>query len=272
MSQENKILARVKKMLALGNDAGATEAERDTAMKMAYNLLAKYNLSIADLPADQNDEARELLSVVISADKWARSLAHAVAKLFFCKYWFSRTGTAGKDSHQFVGRQSNTLTAMHMTEYLIKSIKKEATRRFASPTSPDGRSFCVGAVDTIYDRVIILLQKGIQEEAPVPEPQPKHSADGDDAQAPIVLALGTSAAPAAEGTSHALALTKLHEAEKEANNTYAEKVLGVETKKEKGRADNRLLANAYDQGSDFGNKVSLTNQIAGSAPKRVVIK
>jgi len=40
MSIENKVLERVKKMIALGNDSAATEAERETALRMAYNLLA----------------------------------------------------------------------------------------------------------------------------------------------------------------------------------------------------------------------------------------
>jgi len=69
MSIENKVLERVKKMIALGNDAAATEAERETALRMAYNLLAKYNLSMSDLPEDESHEARERQDVVISADR-----------------------------------------------------------------------------------------------------------------------------------------------------------------------------------------------------------
>lgn len=236
MNAENKILARVKKMLAIANDDRAPQAERDTAMKMAYNLLAKYNLSIADLPADQNDEARESQSVVISADKWARSLSSSMAKLFFCKYWFERTGVSGKDGHRFVGRQSNVLTAMHMSEYLIKSLKKEATKRYKSPTSPEGRSFCVGATTVIRNRVDEMLAKGSEDES-------------------------------GKEIGNALVLLKLHDSEKEANDRYADEVLGIKLKVTI-RADNSLRAGAMHAGRDFGSKVSLATQIGGSTPKR----
>ena len=52
MAANEKVLERIKKMLTLGNDAGATEAERETALRMAYNVMAKYNLTIADLPSE----------------------------------------------------------------------------------------------------------------------------------------------------------------------------------------------------------------------------
>ena len=56
MAANEKVLERIKKMLTLGNDAGATEAERETALRMAYNVMAKYNLTIADLPSEAKGE------------------------------------------------------------------------------------------------------------------------------------------------------------------------------------------------------------------------
>ena len=46
--ERNKILARVRKLLNLANNAAATEGERDNAMRMAHATLAKYNLSLAE--------------------------------------------------------------------------------------------------------------------------------------------------------------------------------------------------------------------------------
>lgn len=45
----NPILEKVKKLLALAGNAGATEGERDNALRMAHGLLAKHNLDMADL-------------------------------------------------------------------------------------------------------------------------------------------------------------------------------------------------------------------------------
>lgn len=229
MNIENKVLERVKKMIALGNDAAATEAERETALRMAYNLLAKYNLSLSDLPEDGSNEARERQDVVISADRWARSLAQAVAKLFFCKYFYSQTGTSGKDKHCFVGRQSNVITARYMSEFLIKSVKRESTSRYKSPTSPHGRSFCVGTVDSIRKRVEEMLKQD------------------------------TESTP---GT--ALVLVTLHQREADANSKWLEQE-GLSLTTSKSRADNSLRVGAFYDGREYGKTVSLNQQVKNSA-------
>lgn len=236
MTDTNKILERVKKMVALGNDAGATEAERETALRMAYNLLAKYNLSMGDLPEDQSNEARERQDVVISADRWARSLAQAAAKLFFCKYFYSKTGTSGKDRHCFVGRQSNVMTALYMAEYLIKSVKREATSRYKSPTTPQGRSFCVGTVDSIRKRVEQMIKTD------------------------------TESTP---GT--ALVLASLHEREADANKKWLNGA-GVSLTTSKARADNALRAGAFYDGREYGKTVSLNKQVGGSSGRFKALK
>lgn len=229
MSVENKVLERVKKMIALGNDAAATEAERETALRMAYNLLAKYNLSLSDLPEDGSNEARERQDVVISADRWARSLAQAVAKLFFCRYFYSQTGTSGKDKHCFVGRQSNVITARYMSEFLIKSVKREATSRYKSPTTPQGRSFCVGTVDSIRKRVEVMIKSD------------------------------TESTP---GT--ALVLVSLHERESTANQKWLDSE-GLSLTTSRARADNSLRAGAFYEGREYGKTVSLNQQVKNSA-------
>jgi hypothetical protein len=225
MAIETKILDRVKKMLALGNDAAASEGERETALRMAYNLLAKHNLSLSDIPAEQVGELRERQDIIVSADKWARSLAHSVAKLFFCKYFYIRTQTSGKDKHCFVGRQSNVLTATYMTEYLIKSVKREAAKRYKSVTSPEGRSFCVGTVSAIRARVDEMLERGTEETV-----------------------------------SNALVLINVHKAEDLANNSWLENV-GMKLTVGKARADNSLVGGAFYDGKAFGKTVSLVQQV-----------
>lgn len=229
MTIENRVLERVKKMIALGNDAAATEGERETALRMAYNLLAKYNLSLSDLPEDQSNEAREQQDVVISADRWARSLAQAVAKLFFCRYFFSRTSTSGKDKHCFVGRQSNVITARYMSEFLIKSVKREASSRYKSPTTPQGRSFCVGTVDSVRKRVEEMIKQD------------------------------TESTP---GT--ALVLVGLHQREADANEKWLNGT-GVSLTRAKARAHNSLRASAFYDGREYGKTVSLNQQVGATA-------
>lgn len=228
---ENKVLARIKKMLALGNDAAATEAERETALRMAYNLLAKYNLSISDVPGDTQNEAREKQEFMMSADIWARGLCGSIGKLFFCNYYFVRHG-AGKDGHHFIGRQSNVVTATYMAEFVLRSIKKEATKRYKSPTSPEGRSFCVGTVNVICRRVFEMIRTAPEDSKP--------------------------------GTE--LVLVKLHDSEADANKMWLSTELNIEVTKAKGRADNSLRADAYSDGKAFGKTVSLNQQVGATVP------
>lgn len=233
----DRVLDKIKKMLALGKDAGATEGEREAAMHHANLLLRKHNLSMMDLPPDQHTEAREEQSTTISADKWARALASSVASLFFCNYYYCRTGSAGKDEHYFIERQSNVVTAAYMAEYLIKSIKREATKRYKSPTSPEGRSFCVGTVNTIRRRV--------EEMKRTPE------------------------ADATPGT--AVVLANLYQLESKANEQWLTDK-GVTLHTGKARQDNSLVGSAYSAGKEHGKSVSLNQQVtAGSVPKRTLL-
>lgn len=238
MSELNqKKIALLKKVMALANDERANEGEREAAMRQAANIMQKYNLSLADLPADQQDEARGEQNVTISADTWARNLCQSVGSLFFCNYFYGRTGTAGKDHHYFVGRQSNVVTAMGMCEYLIKSIKKEASKRYKSPTSPEGRSFCVGAVRAIAARAA-------------------EQRKGDTAE----MTPGT-----------AVVLANQYQLENDANKAFMESA-GRAVTSTKARTDNSLRASAFHAGKEHGKTVGLNTQLGTTAKvKRTLI-
>ena len=61
-----KILDKVKKLLAVANNEAATEGERDNALRMAHNMLAKHNLAMADLDEHNKLEGRdEYLSTAV---------------------------------------------------------------------------------------------------------------------------------------------------------------------------------------------------------------
>lgn len=224
----DKVIERVKKMIALGNNEGATEAERETALRMAYNILAKYNLSMADMTTEQTED-REEQSVTICGDKWIRSLSVMVSKLFFCKYYFTRTDTSGKDVHTFIGLQTNVITARYMSEYLVRAIKKEAGKRYGSATSPNGRSFGVGSVNSITRRIETMLEQGSEEATP--------------------------------GT--AMVLVTLRAKEKDANDAWLA-AQGVSVSPSASRSS-RIERHGYQAGKEYGNNVSLNQQVGTSA-------
>lgn len=232
MENKDKVIDRVRKMLNLANNAAATEGERDNAMRMAHATLAKYNLSLGD--AEEKQEKRVDSSIEISPHAWARSAIMAVAKLYFCDYFFCRKHN-GKIQHYFVGRESNVVTAQEMAVYIIKSIGKEARKR-TKDALEDGkfeRDFCKGAAVSVLVRC-----RKIRAEAEK----------------------GEMAEQASTGT--ALVLSSLYKQEREANALVIAAKYGPLTVKESNQT--AAGANAYGQGRDYGNKINLNKQVSQS--------
>lgn len=231
MADIDKIAERIKKLLAIANNAGATEGERDTALKMAQHIMTKYNLDESDLPQEKQ-EPRTIEEMMMSGDTWVRSVGGSVARLFFCKYYFTRTGTAGRDNHKFVGKTSNVVTSLYMFEYLVKNLKKEASKNYHSVTSREGRSFCVGAADAIRKRVVEMLE-----------------------------AEKSDAVPGRE-----LVLKSLYERELDANLNFL-RSMGIYLK-QSGRSSN-VDPNAFGGGILHGKSVGLNRQVGNSATRGV---
>lgn len=230
---EDKILNRVKKMLAIAECSGATEAERDTALKMAYKVLAAHNLSMVDLDAHVNQEQdpramhdNEGYSMI-----WAKHIYNDIAGLFFCKYFGGRKVNAYKCVHHFVGRQSNATTAMHMAQFIVDSLVKECRKVYGHALVPEARAFALGASSKLRERIAII-KKQQQEESE------------------------------STATGTALVLVNLYESEKDANAlTIAE--LGIKLSKgAKGKSS--VNSDAYGAGKEYGAKISLAPQVGGN--------
>lgn len=236
---KDKILARVKKMMTLANDAAASEGERDNALRMAHATLAKYNLSMAEAEkAGTKPEEKRTGDELVGQDySWMRTVAHAAATLFFCNYFFVRMGR-GKVQHYFVGKESNVLTAKAMTEYLISSINRQA-RPFGVLGGTYWRSFCKGASHAVYERC-------------------------------YEIQMAAEKAPKQPGTS--LVLASVYASEQEANAEFIKVKMGIGNLKEGKNRERNTVAGAYHAGQDYGNSVSLNNQIGGRSPNRNQLK
>jgi hypothetical protein len=236
----NKILARVKKMMTLADNAAATEGERDNALRMAHATLAKFNLDMSQVDAvshDKQDPRNKDALVMTDAAPWVRSLASAVADLFFCSFFFTQRwdhNLHSKTHMYFVGRQSNIVTAMEMTSYLVKSIMKEAaaTAKANGQGSKFKTSFCKGASATIYWRC-----KDIRNQAE---------------------AVKNTAA----SSSTALVLVDVYAAEKKANEVMIAETVGKLESKKSGA---HRAGAGYYEGVEFGKTVSLNKQVNGTS-------
>ncbi len=237
-NETTRILERVKKMLTLANDAAATEGERDNAMRMAHATLAKYNLSLAQAEGTQigsnRDDPRVDQTIETRSRPWIIRAAHAVAELFFCKYFFVRSGRNAK--HYFIGRLSNVTTAKEIADFVIRSINREGRARAKDQLNPNPwrLSFCKGAAEAVRTRCHQLRQ------------------DAEKAsQAAPVASTGTS-----------LVLSSVYAHEVQANSAYLRDVLKINLRSSRSRE--RGAGEGYGEGRDYGSKVSLNRQIGVS--------
>lgn len=172
MEASDRIIERIKKMLALANDKGATEGERDNALRAAYATLAKYNLDLAKVESHKSakqkaadGEPRSVNEARFFGRPWARAAIVAIAKLCFCSYVYGAATNAKLTKHYFIGRYSNSMTAALLSEYVVNSINKEGRtrQRREGHLNPWFISFAWGAAIAVTARVEALLRDGSQE-------------------------------------------------------------------------------------------------------------
>ena len=229
----DRVLDRVKKLLTLGNDPAAAEGERDNALRMAVATLAKHNLSIADAESrgQQTNDPRDQFAKEYYCWPWMRSVGFSIAELFLCKFFFSRS-RKNYVKYYFIGRTSNIGTSVEMTDYVIKSIQKEAAAHRAK--GGDHLSFCKGAAVRITER---CREIRAEEER-------------------------RSAAAAVPGT--ALVLASVYKTELSANAEYLRDTMKIKLKTSVTRERNARSTDWY-AGRAAGDKISLNRQLGGGS-------
>ena len=131
MSEMNeKIIEKIRKCLELANN-NPSEEEAKSAALMAQKLLAKYNISMADVEDVVND-CDDIVEEVVwfkdlvkwgSARAWKYELAAIVAKNFRCKHFFY-----GKSGVAFYGHMTDVDVAEEVYAFLFRNGDKLANR------------------------------------------------------------------------------------------------------------------------------------------------
>lgn len=222
---EEKIINRIKKMMALANDKAASDGERENAIRMSYALMAKYNLDASDVEGKPvgPQESRSGMEGEFYSRPWAIRVCADVAKLFFCQYY--RRSTGKNDAiHTFTGKESNAATALEVARVLVESIRREAgiQMRAKNQNVTWRRSFATGASLKIHERVEELISSKV---------------DG--------LSAGTS-----------LVLVNLRKTEEQANQLFIAQQ-GITLRVRNVKASQNLHADAYYSGRAFGSGLNL---------------
>lgn len=236
-----RILARVRKMLALAGNEGATEGERDNALRMAHATLAKHNLELAEVEAagKPQTEKRDIVKREYYGRPWARTASRAIADMCFCFYLITPAKQASQCVNWFIGRESNAISAAELAEWVVRSIWKEAQFRARSLGEGNeyARNFASAATAAVAARCEALKK--------------------------AATATSTESAP---GT--ALVLANHYQVERVKNQEH----LASEGIKLRNIASTRKALNnahALNSGREYGQSINLNRSVTGATQRKL---
>lgn len=136
MTVHNAAIDRIRKLMALTVERGASEHEAALASEHVQRLLAEHNLSMAAVEATGaastpgGKRVREEGVGSRQVYKWQRTLMETLAKLNYCKAFTRFKTYSGRasifDGYDLIGRVDNVATTRHMFEYLLQTIERLA--------------------------------------------------------------------------------------------------------------------------------------------------
>lgn len=159
------LMAKIQKILALAApDSGATQPEMENATLRVQEILARYNLSMADVeahnPAGKSPYLTrdfKLYGAVAGDRNWRRLLLDAVARNNFCRItWY-----VGSKWCAIVGQDHNIDVVEYLYNYLAQQIEVLAKQQNVEiRTGPKRRhwlswraGYCVGCVQNLDARL-----------------------------------------------------------------------------------------------------------------------
>lgn len=163
-----RAIDKLTKLLALAESENEHEAENAAAR--AAELMAKHQLSEADVEARRSGGARKPMIERgrIDADEtapfsrvenWHKSLAACLADVFGGKMWSQGRGKLHR--LMMMGTPDAIASTRYMYASLVRQVgvmSREAGRRLNEPSNAWRRTYCLGVVSRIYDRMITARQ------------------------------------------------------------------------------------------------------------------
>jgi hypothetical protein len=183
---DGKVVERIRKLLALARDGGATEHEAALAMDRAQEIMKANSLSMATIEAGGGTgERRDKQQAAGRAHKaWMRAIMEALAESAFV-YVEHAPGRVREDfatgerrktyaRYTLIGRESAVVQTQMMHEYLCKTVVRVARERDDWPNE----KFMAGMGERIVERLqqrhldMLRQQRREADEAKARQPHP----------------------------------------------------------------------------------------------------
>jgi len=135
MSDE-KLLDKIKKLITLANDAGATEAEADTAMSMANRLLLMHNLTMADVKLKPDAKFERKDGAIIIGEghhegSWEDALMAVLCQFNMCSSIIHRTKGLRRAGITIIGAKANVEIVLYLFDSARNMYRGLASKRYS---------------------------------------------------------------------------------------------------------------------------------------------
>ncbi len=108
MAEQDKIIERIAKLLALGNSANPNEAA--IAIERAQRLMAEHKISMSDITMNSISEVEQKLPTILRDRFLFTTLGNLVARAFGVKHFYTKMGSVTK-SVTFIGPNDRVQSA-----------------------------------------------------------------------------------------------------------------------------------------------------------------
>lgn len=132
MTHDTKLLDKIRAILRKAEEGtNPSEAERDTAVRMANRLLLKHGLSMQDIgtiegdttPAGRAHEHGQVHTTTSDQDRWQGNLLYRIAPVYFCHVYY----VPGRHSQRWyiLGRGDYAEAVRAMFTWIVPQIERE---------------------------------------------------------------------------------------------------------------------------------------------------
>lgn len=167
------VVSKIRKLMALTTDRGATEHEASIAAEHVQRLMAEHNLSMATVEASGASAGKGAQRVKEGVErrqvyKWQRLLMSSIAELNMCKAFarFQDRGwskAAVFDGYELIGREANVISTKLMFEYLLQTIERLAREDVGGDPTQFFTRYAHSFKEGCSDRLVERLQKRREE-------------------------------------------------------------------------------------------------------------
>lgn len=158
--ERQSAIEKIKKLLSVTTDRGATESEALQAALMAQKLVSEYHVEDCELHEKTKDVIKAINSEVVSSRTFALRLSVIVADNFRCQTYHQqrRQGSAIVNEAVFYGYETDALAARLTYQMLYK-----VGNRLAGKAEREQRKQ-YGTGSGAYNSFAIGFLQGVQEE------------------------------------------------------------------------------------------------------------